>query len=251
LEAREFGTVLVVRLDQFDCRDPIKHLDLMSRVQRNRLFSVTHNVKHASKSLVGDVDWQRLFVEGIDVGINHRCKKPIKGDVRGVAVGKSYQFLLQGFVGVEAVMLRAQPTVQPGHVPSPVRERTSNYIHEVTNAKSRHQQISLKRDREACHAASSSELNDASFDNVYHYCATVLPFRSEGDIDAWSRRHAIPRGAVVPIAQVAELARLWYGKHADRDWKKWSVAQAREIFEQVGLTGPFWDLEPDEGGEPF
>jgi hypothetical protein len=90
-----------------------------------------------------------------------------------------------------------------------------------------------------------------AWDNVHHYCATVLPFRSEGDIDAWSRRHAIPKGAVVPIVQVAELARLWYGKHADRDWKKWSVAQAREIFEQVGLTGPFWDLEPEEGRKIF
>jgi hypothetical protein len=85
-----------------------------------------------------------------------------------------------------------------------------------------------------------------AWDNVHHYCATVLPFRSEADVEAWSRRHAIPKGAVVPIAQVAELARLWYGKHAARDWKKWSVAQAREIFEQVGLAGPFWALESNE-----
>src|SRR5262249_57149373 len=40
-------------------------------------------------------------------------------------------------------------------------------------------------------------------------------------------------GAVVPIVQVAELARVWYGKHADHDWEKWSIAQARQIFEQV------------------
>jgi len=82
-----------------------------------------------------------------------------------------------------------------------------------------------------------------AWDNVHHYCATVLPFRSEKDIDAWSNRHAIPKGAVVPIAQVAELARRWYGQYADRDWKKWSVAQARHIFEQVGLVGRFWVLD--------
>jgi hypothetical protein len=35
-----------------------------------------------------------------------------------------------------------------------------------------------------------------AWDNVHHYCATVLPFRSEADVEAWSRRHAIPKGAV-------------------------------------------------------
>jgi hypothetical protein len=83
----------------------------------------------------------------------------------------------------------------------------------------------------------------SAWGNVHHYCATVLPFRSEAKVDDWSRRHAIPKGAVVPIPQVARLAQLWYGKHADRDWEKWSVAQAREIFGTVGLTGPFWALD--------
>lgn len=91
----------------------------------------------------------------------------------------------------------------------------------------------------------------SAWDNVHHYCATVLPFRNEADVDSWSRRHAIPKGAVVPIAQVAELGRLWYGKYADCDWRKWSVAEAREIFERVGLTGSFWALEPNEVGRPF
>ena len=81
--------------------------------------------------------------------------------------------------------------------------------------------------------------------------STVLPFRSEADVDAWCLRHAIAKGAVAPIGQVAELARVWYGKHADHDWKKWSIAQARQIFERVGLTGPFWALETDAGGQTF
>lgn len=61
----------------------------------------------------------------------------------------------------------------------------------------------------------------SAWDNVHHYCATVLPFRSEADVDVWSRR------------------------------RKWSIAQASEIFERVGLTGSFWALEPDAGGKPF
>jgi hypothetical protein len=91
----------------------------------------------------------------------------------------------------------------------------------------------------------------SAWDNVHHYCATVLPFRNERDVDAWCGRHAIPKGTLVPIAKVAELARLWYGKHAEPDWKKWSIAQAREIFKRVGLTGPFWALAPDAGRESF
>lgn len=91
----------------------------------------------------------------------------------------------------------------------------------------------------------------SAWGNVHHYCATVLPFISEAEVDAWSRRHAIPKGAVVPIAQVAHLAQLWYGKHADRGWEKWSAAQARKIFGRVGLTGPFWALEAAEEENRF
>ncbi|HTE54586.1 MAG TPA: organomercurial lyase [Kofleriaceae bacterium] len=83
--------------------------------------------------------------------------------------------------------------------------------------------------------------------NVVHFCSTVLPFRREADIDAWCARHRLPRGAAVPIAQVAELGRVWYGRHLDRDWRKWTVAEAQAIFEQVGLTDGFWRL-PDQRG---
>jgi hypothetical protein len=86
-----------------------------------------------------------------------------------------------------------------------------------------------------------------AWNNVVHYCATVLPFRRESEIDAWCARHRIPRGAAVPIGQVQVLGRVWYGRHMDRSWRKWTVAQARSIFEQVGLTDRFWHL-PDEPG---
>lgn len=90
-----------------------------------------------------------------------------------------------------------------------------------------------------------------AWENVHHYCATVLLFRSAADVDAWCRRHAIAKGAIVPIAQVAELARIWYGNHADPNWKKWSIDQARQIFEKVGLAGEFWSLAPGMEGKPF
>jgi hypothetical protein len=46
---------------------------------------------------------------------------------------------------------------------------------------------------------------------------------------------------------VAKLAREWYGKHADKDWRKWTAAEAKQIFENVGLTGQFWSLDSGTG----
>lgn len=84
-------------------------------------------------------------------------------------------------------------------------------------------------------------LRDA-WSNVVHFCASVLPFRSEADVAAWSQRHDLPRGAVVPLGQVLELARAWYGNHLAPDWRKWTVAEAQQIFTRVGLVGAHWQL---------
>jgi hypothetical protein len=87
-----------------------------------------------------------------------------------------------------------------------------------------------------------------AWNNVNAYCATVLPFRDEAGIDRWSARHRLPRGEGVPIARVAALGRVWYGRHAEPDWRKWSLREAADLFARVGLVGPFWDLgEPRDG----
>lgn len=85
--------------------------------------------------------------------------------------------------------------------------------------------------------------------NVHHYCAMVLPFRTAADIDAWAVRHRLPRGRAVPLAQLAELAVRWYGRHAAPDFRKWTRAEAQAIFAAVGLTGEFWNLAgPNDAG---
>jgi len=78
--------------------------------------------------------------------------------------------------------------------------------------------------------------------NVIHFDSLVLVFESEAQIDAWAKRHSIARGDAQPIQRVYDLAAAWYGRHLDLDWHKWTVAEAREIFKQVGLGGPIWDL---------
>ena len=44
------------------------------------------------------------------------------------------------------------------------------------------------------------------------------------------------------VAQVRALATRWYGRHLDRDWKKWTLAEAQAHFDAVGLTGDHWRL---------
>ena len=83
-----------------------------------------------------------------------------------------------------------------------------------------------------------------AWDNVIFTCSTMLFFRNESGVDAWARRHALPRGDIQPIQTVYEFARVWYGRHLDPGWQKWTVRESREIFRSFGFAGPIWDL-PD------
>ena len=83
--------------------------------------------------------------------------------------------------------------------------------------------------------------------NVIHFCSTVLPFRSEEDVTGWCTRHRIAQGAVISAESTLELARAWYGRHLDRDWRKWTLEQARTIFEGAGLTSEFFRIPVTKG----
>jgi Alkylmercury lyase len=86
-----------------------------------------------------------------------------------------------------------------------------------------------------------------AWQNVHQHCSMVLAFRSPEEIQDWCVRHRLPHGEAVPLDQVASLARLWYGSHADSKWHKWTIAEAQEIFHQVGLRSEFWDLGSRSG----
>jgi hypothetical protein len=88
-----------------------------------------------------------------------------------------------------------------------------------------------------------------AWDNVTHFCGSLLPFRDEAALDAWCVRHRAPKGVALSLGQLDDLARRWYGRHLDDDWVKWTPAEAAAIFTEVGLTGPFWSL--DAGAERF
>ena len=78
--------------------------------------------------------------------------------------------------------------------------------------------------------------------NVHQHCALVLPFRTRDRVAVWCGRHGVAQGEIVPLLQVARLARDWYGRHADPNWRKWTVAEAQEIFHRAGLRSAFWEL---------
>ena len=69
-----------------------------------------------------------------------------------------------------------------------------------------------------------------AWNDVIGWCASVKPVASPGGEDT------------VPIANVATLARSWYGRHLDRDWRKWTVEEAQEHFTNAGLLGEHWRL---------
>ena len=86
-----------------------------------------------------------------------------------------------------------------------------------------------------------------AWENVHQHCSMVLPFRSQYDINSWCNRHRLPRGEAVPLPQVAQLAQSWYGSHADRQWRKWTISEAQDIFRRTGLHSSFWDLGSKNG----
>jgi hypothetical protein len=85
-----------------------------------------------------------------------------------------------------------------------------------------------------------------AWDNVVYTCSTMLVFGSEAEVDAWCDRHRIERGDVQAITNVAEMAAVWYGRHLDRDWRKWTVGEAAEIFARFELTHEVWKLPVGE-----
>jgi hypothetical protein len=86
-----------------------------------------------------------------------------------------------------------------------------------------------------------------AWDNVVYTCSTMLLFRDEADVVAWSGRHDIPRGDIQPVAAVLELSKRWYGEHLRADWTKKSVDEARAIFAGLGFTHPVWSLPSGDG----
>ncbi len=82
-----------------------------------------------------------------------------------------------------------------------------------------------------------------AWDNVIYTCSNMLLFKDEGQVDDWCARHAIPRGDLQPLDHIWQFSKKWYGNHLDKDWKKWTMQEAKEIFASFNLDHPVWQLE--------
>lgn len=65
--------------------------------------------------------------------------------------------------------------------------------------------------------------------------------------DEWCATRGIPKGDVQPIEQIWDFATEWYGRHANKDWTKWSLHDAVKMFARHGLTGPIWAIGDESG----
>ena len=68
----------------------------------------------------------------------------------------------------------------------------------------------------------------------------MLVFRSEAHVDRWLAGR--PRGVVIPINKLADLATAWWSSRLAPDWQPRGRAESQAILEELGLTGPFWNL---------
>jgi hypothetical protein len=67
-------------------------------------------------------------------------------------------------------------------------------------------------------------------------------FRSEEHVDRWLRETGNDRGAVVPLAQVWDLAKAWYLDPRDPAWRPRTLDESQAVLGSVGLTGEFWEF---------
>ena len=90
-----------------------------------------------------------------------------------------------------------------------------------------------------------------AWDNVHHFCGIALVFDNKQNIKNWCKTHGYDEtyGHITEIENIYNLGKIWYGKHTNRNWVKWTLKQAKEIFNKTGFTHPIWKL-PD-GDDTF
>ena len=82
-----------------------------------------------------------------------------------------------------------------------------------------------------------------AWDNVIFTCSTMLVFEHKEQVVDWCTRHQIPLGDIQPIQRIFDFSKKWYGNHLNPNWVKWTVEEAKALFQEFGLTHTTWDLE--------
>lgn len=70
----------------------------------------------------------------------------------------------------------------------------------------------------------------------------MLLFRSEEHVRLWTERRGNSIGATLAPEQGWRLAKAWFEDRLSPDWRRKTTEEARAVFEEIGLTGSFWEL---------
>lgn len=81
-----------------------------------------------------------------------------------------------------------------------------------------------------------------AWDNVIYTCSNMLVFKNEAQVEKWAIKHRIPKGDIQPIDKIWAFSQRWYGNHLDPNWKKWTVEEAKKMFQDFELTNDIWNL---------
>ena len=66
--------------------------------------------------------------------------------------------------------------------------------------------------------------------------------RSEEHLERWLEANGWEPGATFSATKLNELARRWWWTRLDPDWRPRTAAKSQAILNELGLTGPFWQL---------
>ena len=82
-----------------------------------------------------------------------------------------------------------------------------------------------------------------AWDNVIYTCSNMLVFENETQIEEWTKKNNISKGDIQPIEKIWNFSKKWYGNHLNPNWKKWTIEEAKEIFNEFDLKNKIWQLE--------
>ena len=82
-----------------------------------------------------------------------------------------------------------------------------------------------------------------AWDNVIYTCSNMLVFENETQIEEWTKKHNISKGDIQPIEKIWNFSKKWYGNHLNPNWKKWTIEEEKEIFNEFDLKNKIWQLE--------
>ena len=74
----------------------------------------------------------------------------------------------------------------------------------------------------------------------------MLFFRDEEQVNAWCAANGVPRRPLVTLDQLWQLSVAWYSSRLTPDARRPGPEEMRQIFADIGLTGPFWDPQSDQ-----